>query len=192
MAPHRPAQDERLHALIEDSAEWLLHGWTHRREARPGVVSLLTHRSDEFGGLSLAEIQYRIDQGKELLARRSGGEIAGLVPPAWSLSAPAAHLRNLSYVMRYTRLDSCLEPQRRLPLATYSFDWGCIGPAAWAGWAAGALRWRWFSPAIPCVVLHPMDVARGWLPRILQIIRTFLDKGHEATTPATVFAANSP
>ena len=64
----------------------------------------------------------------------------------------------------------------RLRLATWSWDCGVIGLAGYAGEILGtALYLR--KNAIPCIVLHPNDVPRGFLPRILSRIRNFLDSG---------------
>src|SRR5262249_25887598 len=65
--------------------ETLLHGWTHCRQHRPGIVSWATGRADEFGGCSANSVVERIRRGREQLQEIIGRSVSGLVPPAWRL-----------------------------------------------------------------------------------------------------------
>ncbi|MEZ6061030.1 MAG: hypothetical protein R3C19_11760 [Planctomycetaceae bacterium] len=183
----RPGQGiARMLEIAGECDEWLVHGLTHRREHSPGLVSRLTNRSDEFGGLTLAEIQQHIDAAKDELETVCGSKVHGLVPPAWQLPVAAVQLQRLSYVMGFRRLESCRDGAIDRRLATWSYDWGWLKSAAWAGHAMGVAAWKLTSDAIPCVVIHPADVARGWLPFILKQIERLLDSGCRPTTPGAL------
>src|SRR5262249_30812935 len=65
--------------------ETLLHGWTHRREHRPGIVAWATGRAAEFGGCSRQDVIERVRRGRVRLQEIIGRAVPGLVPPAWRL-----------------------------------------------------------------------------------------------------------
>ncbi|MEZ6133385.1 MAG: hypothetical protein R3C53_00610 [Pirellulaceae bacterium] len=183
------SQHERLVNAIADCREILLHGLTHRRDHPGGVVSALTHRSDEFGGLEIAAIQARIDLAKCRIQERFRRTTTGLVPPAWQLPVRASQLQGVDFVMRFGRLESCASPSLNRPLSTYSYDWGRCGWAAWAsGFLARVARYIHWQ-AVPCVVIHPIDVTRGWLPHINRNIENLLASGFEPITPTQCLAA---
>jgi hypothetical protein len=163
--------------------EILLHGWTHQRTHRPGWLSKITNRADEFGGLSLAAIQDRLDRSQTDLQRKLGVHVTGLVPPAWQLPVPSHELQHLTHVMRWNRLESLSGNKPVYPLATWSFDWGCIPISKHASHLlALAMQKRWPN-ATPCIVIHPLDVQRGQFTYIVKRIRQMMDTGHEPTTP---------
>jgi predicted deacetylase len=186
-------QDELLN-LIADCDELLLHGWTHLRAHTPGIVSRFTARSDELGGLGVHEIQDRIDNGKSELERLTGRDVRGLLPPAWQFPFPTTTLQGLSYVMRYSRLEFCRPEIKSRKLATWSYDWGWLKQAAWAGHLLGHARSKTCPHAIPCIAIHPIDVSRGWLPRITKLIQKFVDLGCQPTVPQAICtgATNKP
>lgn len=185
------AKQQRILELISDCDEYLLHGWTHQCVRRTGLVSWLTRGSDEFTGLARSEIQQRIDFGRQAISDLTGTTVAGLLPPAWQLPVAARELSGLSYVMRFARLESCLDPPAVRSLATWSFDWGRLKPAGSCGDLMGTARWSMRRHAIPCVALHPADVARGWLPRATRIIEHLLDRGLQPSVPREVLFAAS-
>jgi hypothetical protein len=43
---------------------------------------------------------------------------------------------------------------------------------------------------VPTLAIHPVDLARGFWPRILRMIRDLLDTGHEPGTLAALLEAN--
>ena len=177
--------------LIAGCEELLLHGWTHFRDHKPGLISKLTQRSDEFGGLSARDIQQRIDLAIEELSSVTGRPVNGLLPPSWQLPIPATALNGLSYVVRFGRLESCHREAEFRRLATWSFDWGWLKQAAWAGDVIGSARFELCSNTIPCIAIHPIDVSRGWLPRISRLIRDLLERGYQPSIPQAVFAESA-
>ncbi len=93
--------------------------------------------------------------------------------------------------MRYHALESCGDSQSRQQLATSSYDWGWLRPAAWAGHELGFFR-RWWNPdAVPCVVIHPADIRRGWLPRILRLMQQLLDEGRLPVVPRSLMPVSN-
>ncbi len=189
---------QREFAEMVHCDQWLMHGLTHRRESRRGLISWATDASDEFSGLSVMEIQSRVDASKAWINRVYGQSVCGLVPPAWQLPTASESLDGIDFVMRFGTLESCYGRQR-FPLRTYSYDWGHLPliarGATWASccWASTG---QWFdqsrlaSRRIPCLAIHPADVCRGWLPRIERWLDRFLDRGFQPITPGELLAAS--
>ncbi len=126
---------------------------------------------------------------------REGGRVANRLddpPPSPALPAEGREesgklfrtesLTPLRFVMRFRRLECCRDPQRVLPLVTWSWDWGRLGWLARGGELFGSLLSHRDPSAIPCVALHPADVRRGCVPHAVRIIRQLIDSGHEPTT----------
>ena len=183
------ASSDLLLELVGECDECMLHGYTHHRQRDPGLVSRLTGRSDEFAGLSTVEIQQRIDAGRDYLARETGISVTGLLPPAWQMPCDARSLNGVDYLMRFRHLESCTHAGTVYRLATWSFDWGWLRQACWCGELLGQARWKLSSGTIPCVAIHPADVTRNWLPRILRLIRTLIDQGHQPTLPRELLSS---
>jgi len=148
----------------------LQHGYTHRQD-RPGVISFFTGRSNELSGLTREATQDRLMQGRVALQRALGVAVSGFVPPAWqnghATSAEVARL-GFRYLIGFDSIRPADSPQ--IPLVTWSWDWGILAALGRVGecFATGCARVR--TDALPCVVVHPADVARGYLPRILRVI----------------------
>ena len=113
--------------------EVLQHGYTHRQD-RPGVLSLFTGRSDELVGMPRAEVRRRIGLGRELLRRALGASPAGFIPPAWQVGrATAEDLAGCGF--RYLATFDVIRASGgpTIPLATWSWDWGVLGPLGRVG-----------------------------------------------------------
>jgi predicted deacetylase len=157
--------------------EVLQHGYTHRQD-RAGLLSLLTGRSDELVGLPREEVRRRLGLGRELLRRAVGVEPAGFVPPAWQVGwATAEELGECGfrYLATFGAIRAATGPT--IPLATWSWDWGVLGPLGRVGRRFGDVYWRIRPAALPCVVVHPADVDRGYLPRVLEVVDRLLGLG---------------
>ena len=157
--------------------EVLQHGYTHRQD-RPGVVSLFTGRSDELPGLPLQEVQRRLGLGRELLWRVLGVAPAGFVPPAWQVGRVT--VRELEacgfrYLARFGVIRAASGPT--IPLTTWCWDWGALGLLGRVGQRFGDFSWRVRPAALPCVVVHPADVDRGYLPLVLGVVDRLLGLG---------------
>ena len=157
--------------------EVLQHGYTHRQD-RPGVLSLFTGRSDELDGLPREEVRRRIGLGRELLRRVLGVSPAGFVPPAWQVGrATVVELEGCGF--RYLATFGAVRAAggATIPLATWSWDWGVLGPLGRVGQRFGDVNLRLRPAALPCVVVHPADVDRGYLPRVLEVVDRLLGRG---------------
>ncbi len=167
----------RLRDWSTQFGDLVLHGWTHRREIRRGVVSWCTGAANEFERLSLGETLERLRRAQLDAEDLLGRPLRGLVPPAWRLGAKINQLISLGieYVMRFRSLEPY--GKRPVPLATWSWDWGWLPGTHLAGGALGACC-RWLNRgAVPAVVLHPLDVYRGCLPAAERLIRRLLSSG---------------
>jgi hypothetical protein len=157
--------------------EILQHGYTHRQD-RPGLLSLFTGRADELVGLPREELRRRLELGRELLRQALGAAPAGFVPPAWQLGlATAEELGKCGFVYLATFSAIRAASGPTIPLATWSWDWGVVGPLGRVGQRIGDVSWRLRPATVPCVVVHPADVDRGYLPRVLDVVDRLLGHG---------------
>jgi predicted deacetylase len=164
--------------------EVLQHGYTHRQD-RPGVLSLLTGRSDELVGLPRQEIRRRLGLGRELLRRVLGVAPAGFVPPAWQVGRVTT--RELGgcgfrYLATFGAIRAASGPT--IPLSTWSWDWGVLGLLGRVGQPFGDVYWRIRPATLPCFVVHPADVNRGYLPRVLEVVDRLLGLGRTPGLPS--------
>jgi peptidoglycan/xylan/chitin deacetylase (PgdA/CDA1 family) len=172
--------------------DFVLHGWTHHRETKRGVVSWCTDCADEFARRSLGETLERLRLAQICAQDLLGQTLRGFVPPAWRLAASIAEIRpaGIEYLLRFRSL----EPYKRrpIPLATWSWDWGWLPGTHFPGAALGA--WcQWLNPcAVPTVVLHPIDVRRGRLAAALRLIRRLLSSGLSPVLPCNLIIPDAP
>ncbi len=162
--------------------EILQHGHTHRQE-RPGVISFFSGRSNELSGLSIAETRRRLGRGREILRQALGVAVAGFVPPAWqSGQATTAELARLGF--RYRVGLGAIRPADSppIPLATWSWDWGIVASLGRVGEHWGGVSSGLRPDALPCVVVHPADVDRGYLPRVLRVVDRLRLRGRSPVT----------
>jgi hypothetical protein len=154
----------------EGFGDLLQHGCTHS-QARPGLVSWLTCGANEHHGLSRDEIRRRVGRGRAILRRVFGRDVSGFVAPAWV--AGRATLDDLACagmagVAGFWSIQGAnFEP---IPLATWSWDWGRFRSLGRAGQCAADLIHRLWPAALPCVVIHPADVDRGFLWNVRRVI----------------------
>ncbi|RPI77234.1 MAG: hypothetical protein EHM42_14030 [Planctomycetaceae bacterium] len=172
---------QRFRRWLDQFGETLLHGWTHWREHRPGLISLLTNRADELAGLSTPDVAERIGRGLSLLQDITGAAVTGFVPPAWQLPSGLEALRQagLEYSVGFTRLSSIHSAD--IPLATWSWDWGRIAFVSRLGASLGSAARLCNHRAVPVIVLHPADVGRGLLPAAVGVIRRLKSAGWQPT-----------
>lgn len=166
--------------------EYLLHGWTHQRDCRPGIVSWLTGQSDEFAGLTAEESQQRVEQGQALVTAILGNRLRGFVAPAWQLPGGIAAIQSagIEYCLGYFQLSRAAAAPIRL--TTWSWDWGWLPVAGYVGAFLGELRRAWQKSALPVVVLHPMDVRRGHINAACRVIQRLIDQGWNPALPCEV------
>ena len=168
--------------LLNSVEERLLHGWTHQSRFPYHPISLLTGQADEMRGLDRQTIIKRIDAGQAAFTELTKQPAFGFVPPAWQLPIRSVEITSLQFVVRYRAIESCRSPDRVLPLATWSWDWGRLGWLSRGGEFLGTIQQLCNPAAIPCIVIHPIDVRRGYLRRAEQLIQAFLERGFIPTT----------
>jgi predicted deacetylase len=151
--------------------EVLLHGYTHRARAGLDPLAWLTRGGNEFSRRDARDAAARLAAGQAALAAAFGAPAAGFVPPAWqsgALSRASLAAAGLSFYAGFFRLERA--DGRVLPLATLSWDAGRVAALGLAGEWAGRVRAACDRRAVVCVVLHPADVGRGFLPGALRRI----------------------
>ena len=173
---------DEYRSLLNVVAERLLHGWTHQSRFPYHPISLLTGDADEMRGLDRQAIIKRIEAGQAAFTELTNQPAMGFVPPAWQLPIRSTDLASLRFVVRYGAIESCQAPGRKHRLATWSWDWGCLGWLSRGGEIFGKIQSLYCPAAIPCVVIHPIDLRRGYLPHAEQRIRKLLDRGYVPTT----------
>ena len=169
--------------VVESFDEVLLHGCTHRRARPGGLVSALTRASDELGGASRDETITKLQDGQAVLTEVFGERAAGFVPPAWVRGPVTASLlrdAGIHYLVGMFSLEWTSGAAIRL--ATWSWDLGAARALGYCGEIAGRAARAMMPRAIPCVVLHPADVDRGFLPRGLRVIEALLGEGRRPLT----------
>jgi predicted deacetylase len=164
--------------LIEGAyGEILQHGYTHRQE-RFGLLSFFSGRSNELSGLTARQTRARLEDGRALLRRFVSAPVAGFVAPAWQTGfATTDELSRCGFEYLVTFDAIRFVSMTPIPLATWSWDWGVVGALGrigeWFGDFSSALR----PDSLPCVVVHPIDVDRGYLPRCLRVIEWLQRRG---------------
>lgn len=164
--------------------EVLLHGYTHRAVYPWHPLALLTGQANELSGQTAAVAAARVRAGKAQLARWVAQPVRGFVPPAWqagALTSTVLAACGIEYALYWSHLATT--DGRRVALHSYSWDSGRIAALGILGEWAAAVRGMLTRRGVPCIVLHPADVARGYLPRSLALLRVLLAHGHQPTLP---------
>lgn len=166
--------------------ELLLHGWTHYQGNRPGLVSWLTARSDEFSGMSPEECRARIIQAQCQMESILTTSLRGFVAPAWQLPCWLTDIRDadIEYLLGFQSLVSV--HSNPIPLATWSWDWGWLYGSSRLGALLGPGKLAWCPAAIPVVVLHPVDIKRRCVSDATRLIRRFLREGRLPSVPSRI------
>ncbi len=172
--------DALRRALHQSTGEVLLHGLTHRRRWSLDPLSWLIGRSDELIGLSREQVLDRAREGLEIIHAEIGREVRGAIPPGWRSGCLGEVLGSLGLSFMIGMRAMVMASGQRRSLATLSWDAGPVTPAGWLLEWAGSAMGR--GAATPVVVLHPVDVNRGFLPRALRRIRVLLDEGRVPVT----------
>ena len=156
-----------------------LHGFTHLSEQRYHPLSWLTGRANEFSGLDYIMAADRLVRGQQWMDTWFGGPARGFVPPAWQFGPLTPHIlqaHGFHYWMGYSRL---MVAQTWYPLATWSWDAGRIAALGLVGEVVGNVQYHLTQHRLPCIVLHPNDVARGYFVRGVRLIERFLQLGYQ-------------
>ena len=173
--------------FIHDSAgEILLHGYSHRRDRGFGPASLLADRCDEMNGLDVQATRQNLERGQDDLIAAFGERARGFLSPAWQKGHVREALGSASgfdYVLGFFSLESVFG--QPVPLATSTWDCGRWG---WLGHLGHGIGWLLQSVdhGTPVLAIHPADLERGFLPKILRLTEELLDNGYEPALPANL------
>ena len=190
-----PGERDLIQRVRTTCGEIVQHGHTHRQLAS-GLISVGSGGSNELSGLSLAETRDRLRQGRAILLETLDAEVVGFTPPAWQVGrATLAEISSLGfrYLIEFERLHAIGQPA--IPLATWSWDWGTVGALGRLGEWYGRSWTRLNPDAVPCVVVHPRDVDRAYLPRIIRVVEELRGQGRTPVTFSALIAglpAGSP
>ena len=166
-----------INFIAKHAGEIIQHGYSHLNNRPPGIISYLTHRSDEFSTLALTIIKQHLADGTMMLQKCFERPIRGFAPPAWQFSAhQAALLHSLSfqYLTRFSKVEYL--GLKNLSVNTFSWDWGRFFRCGLAGEFLGRTR-LFIKPGMALqLVIHPLDLQRGYFKRSLSIIHSLLTK----------------
>jgi hypothetical protein len=164
--------------VARNFGEVLLHGWTHRRSAGRGIIAYCTNRSDEFAGLTRKETNTRLRLGQDQLKTLFGGRATGFVAPAWQrglIDRKTLCRHGLEFLFGYLAIE--FADGRRVPISTVNWDVGRFGRLGSVAESLGcALDWV-RRRSIRCLAAHPVDISRGYLPRIVGTVESWLQSG---------------
>lgn len=157
-----------------------LHGFEHFRPGRGGLRSKIADGKDEMNGLDAAETDHRLAAGQELLEKWLGKRASGFIAPTYAigLATPDRLAKvGIHYTVGYGRVVT--STGETLPLATWVWDVSPIRLLCRAGYRLGQIQYRFRRRALPCVVLHPLDLERGFLPQIVRTVERLLQAGRQ-------------
>lgn len=169
-----------LNRVREEYANIQLHGFEHFRPGRKGLVSLIADGKDEMNGLDPAETDRRLAAGQELLHKWMGQPATGFIAPTYNIghATPDRLARfGMHYTVGYGHVVT--STGSKLALSSWIWDVSPIRLLCRAGYRWGEIQHRFRREALPCVVLHPLDLDRGFLPQIERTVRKLLDEGRQ-------------
>ena len=176
--------------LVQEACEeLLLHGYFHRRRRGWGPTTWLVEGGDEMNGLDVEETRRTLERGQRVLAEVFGEPARGFLAPGWQ----RGHVRldgestlGLDHVLGFFSVESAAG--RRVPLTTWSWDWGRWGWLGHLGHGIGELL-QSLNRGVPTLAIHPRDLERGFWPKILRLTQELLENGYEPSTPARLLEA---
>ncbi len=170
----------------ESSEEILLHGYSHMRERGFGAATLLAEGCDEMNGLDLHSTRSALQHGQADFMDAFGERARGFLAPGWQKGRVRDVIDSTSgfdYVLGFFSLETV--GGQAIPLATSTWDCGRWG---WLGHIGHSVGWLLQSVdrGIPVLAVHPRDIERGFLPKVLRLTEELLDNGYEPVVPASV------
>ena len=169
-----------LDRVRAEYANILLHGYEHFRPGSRGLRSKIADGKDEMNGLNSAETDRRLAAGQEIFERWLGQPACGFIAPTYQIGfATPERLAQfgIHYTVGYGKVAT--STGQCLPLSTWVWDVSPIRLLCRAGYRLGQLQYRFRKHALPCVVLHPLDLERGFLPQIEQTVQKLLRAGRQ-------------
>lgn len=170
--------------------EILLHGYTHRRENGRGLVSLLTRGDDEFNGLTDAETDSRLAGGQQAMQDLFGRPAEGFIAPTYQhgrLTSSRLARHGLTFDVGFRRI--AFSSGEMIPIATWCWDMGRVRALGVGGHWYGNVRSRLHPGHLPTLAVHPVDVDRRFVPRIIALVERLLSEGRRPLLVSEASAA---
>lgn len=169
-----------LDRVRAEYANILLHGYEHFRPGRGGLISKIADGKDELNGLDPAETDRRLAAGQEIFERWLGQPACGFIAPTYQTGF-ATPERLAKFGIHYTvgYREVVTSTTDRLPLSSWVWDVSPIRLLCRLGYRWGQLQYRFRRNSLPCVVLHPLDLERGFLPQIVRTVEKLLRAGRQ-------------
>lgn len=169
-----------LERVRKEYADVVLHGYEHFRPSGGGLYSKIADGKDEMAGLDPAETDRRLSAGQEIFTRWMGQPARGFIAPTYKIGyATPDRLAKygIHYTVGYGRVIT--SDGHTLPLSSWIWDVSPIRLLCRAGYRFGEMQYRFRKRALPCVVLHPLDLERGFLPQIERTVQKLLRAGRQ-------------
>lgn len=167
-----------LECVRRDFGDLVLHGYTHSRARGRGLVSQIASGLDEMNGYTPAETDECLRKGQQVMEHWFGEPARGFIAPTFQIgkATPDRLARHgIQYTVGYRYVVDSVGT--RLRLATWCWDVSPVKALNYGGHWLGELNYRLRRSAIPCLALHPLDLGRGFLPRIVQTVQKLLAAG---------------
>ena len=184
------AHPDYCRLIQEASEELILHGYFHRRQRGRGPVTLVAEGCDEMNGLGPEETRRTLEHGQQVFTEVFGASARGFLAPAWQpgyLRRIHWNALGLKHILGFCSLES--SGGRRIPMATFSWDWGRWGGLGHLGHGIGWVL-QSLHRGVPALAIHPRDLHRGFWPKILRLTRELLAAGYQPTTSAELLEAS--
>ena len=172
--------EDFIHLVQGRFGEVLLHGYTHFRKTGGGLTSLMTGGADEFNGLSIAETHLRLRNGQSMMQKFFGVPACGFIAPTFQrgkLTADRLVNHGLHYMVGFRRIE--FSNGRRIGVATWCWDMGRWRALGHAGYWYGHARMWLYRDLLPCLAIHPIDVDRGFMPQIVELVQSLVEGGRQ-------------
>ena len=88
-----------------------------------------------------------------------------------------------SVISRFESVDG-----RRIPVSTVTWDVGRFGRLGYVAESIGCALGRVRSRSLRCLAAHPVDASRGYLPRIVRTVDSWLQSGRTPILPSELLA----
>ena len=164
-----------LDRVRAEYANLQLHGYEHFRPGQRSGWSKISDGKDEMNGLDPAETDRRLELGQEIFERWLGQRATGFIAPTYQIGhATPDRLAKfgIHYTVGYGKVAT--SAGQRLPISTWVWDVSPIRLLCRLGYRLGQMQYRFRRNALPCVVLHPLDLERGFLPQIVKTVERLL------------------
>ncbi len=176
------AHQDYCQLLSESSEELLLHGYFHQRQRGWGPTTLLAGGCDEMNGLDVEETRRTFVRGQSAFIDAFSEPAQGFLAPGWQVGQVRCNSTvapGLEYILGFFSIET--REGHSVPLATRTWDcgrWAALGHIGHGlGWLLQSMHHR-----VPTLAIHPIDIERGFWPKILELTTGLLERGYRPST----------